>query len=613
MMETRDYQETCINNIIKDYLSGIHQLLVVQATGTGKTVVFSKLLRRLWELPGMPLSGKVLIFAHREELVDQAVETVREWNPEYKVGKEMANDYADDDCDVVVSCVASIGRNGATRLNRFGDFSVVICDEAHHSIAQTYLNVFEATGVLKPGTTKLLIGFTATPKRKNLTRKQIKEVTTLDDGELVSLKSVYRKIAYVYPIRKAIKDGWLVPLKGFRIKTSTDISKLKTEDGDYQASELQKTVDTPERNQEIVKAWLDQMEGRQSVAFTAGVQHAKNLAAAFVAAGIKAEAIWGEDPERDAKLERHENKETTVLCNAQLLIEGYDSWRVSCIILAAPTRNPSVYTQEIGRGTRLQKGTGNLLAAIATGLALEKTDCYILDAVDNSKNNSPVTLPSLLGLNPNMELHGRDVVEVTEEIEALQDKYPGISFAELTDISKVKAYVESIDIFAVPFTEEVKEFSTMKWMATKDGEYVLPIPEKRDLSDKKAFARYLHEKLQLRQNELEEWVLYLSSTTGERELGIFNDLQEAFRTADDVIQRCRLDRVKLMLRESPSGKYPATEAAKKYLRRLSKKRPIFLCLCEQEGPKGQTCTTCSKPKGITAGEASYAISRLQHA
>ena len=118
------------------------------------------------------LPGKMLVFAHRTELVDQLIETLREWNPDWKIGKEMADEYADTKCDVIVSCNASIGRDSAKRLERFGGFDVVVCDEAHHSIASTYLNVFEQTGVLKPNSTKLLVGFTATPKRKNMTKKQ---------------------------------------------------------------------------------------------------------------------------------------------------------------------------------------------------------------------------------------------------------------------------------------------------------------------------------------------------------------------------------------------------------------------------------------------------------
>lgn len=618
--QERDYQEQCLINIETDFLANLFQLLIVMATGTGKTVVFAKLIARMRKY----LPGKVLVFAHREELVDQAIKAIKFWNPGLKVGKEMADDYADANCDVVVSCVASIGRVGAVRLERFGVFDLVICDEAHHSIADTYLNVFNSTGVLVPGAKKLLVGFTATPKRKNLTRKQKKELTLLDDEELVSLKSVYKKISFTYPIRKAIKEGWLSPLKGFRIKTDVDLSDVKQTAGEYQEGDLGRTVNVPHRNQRIVKMWLEHMAGRPTVAFTAGIQHAKDLAQEFVNAGIKAEAIWGDDPERSQKLIRHKSGETTVLCNAQLLTEGYDDWRVSCIILAAPTRNSSKFTQEVGRGTRLQEGIGNLLAAIAAGYALTKQDCYILDVVDNSKKCSLVTLPSLLGLNPEMDLQGEDVVKAAEKMEALQEQYPGVDFTNLTNLSKVQAYIESIDIFAAPFTEEVQEFSSLSWMATSDGEYVLPIPEKKDLAEeakknKKVFARYLHEKLHLKQNELDEWELSLTSTTvGERKLGTFNDLKEAFEVADDVIQRNRFDRVKLMLRESLHGHYVASEPAKRYLRKLSKTRPLLWCICETPKgaaplPKGQHCPKCKKQSGITAGMASIAINKLQHA
>jgi superfamily II DNA or RNA helicase len=613
--QERDYQEHCLEAIEADFLAGLHQLLVVMATGTGKTVVFSKLIARMRK----HLPGKVLVFAHREELVDQAIKAVKFWNPDLKVGKEMANDYADVDCDCIVSCVASIGRDGATRLGRFGGFGIVICDEAHHSIASTYLNVFSTTGVLVEGTQKLLVGFTATPKRKNLTRKEKKELTLLDDEQLISLKSVYKKISFTYPIRRAIKEGWLSPLKGFRVKTEIDLSEVKQTAGEYQEGDLGRTVNVPRRNQQIVKMWLENMENRPTVAFTAGIQHAKDLAQEFVNAGVKAEAIWGDDSERADKLARHQSGKTVILCNAQLLTEGYDDWRVSCIILAAPTRNSSKFTQEVGRGTRLQAGIGNLLRAINEGYALTKKDCYILDVVDNSKKCSLVTLPSLLGLNPELDLGGEDLVKAAEKMEALQEQYPGVNFQNLTDLNKVQAYIESIDIFAAPFTEEVQEFSTLSWMATSDGEYVLPIPEKKDLTDaakknKGVFARYLHEKLHLKQNELEEWELSLTSTTvGERKLGTFNDLKEAFEVADDVIQRNRFDRVKLMLRERPNGDEPASEPAKRYLRKLSKKRPLLWCVCNAVGKKGEKCPFCYKQMGITSGMASIAINKLQHA
>lgn len=602
-MILRPRQEECLDAIRKEYLSGCHQQLVVQATGTGKTVVFSHIRNKMRDL----LPGKLLVFAHREELVDQAVKSLEKCNPDAKVGKEMAEFYADSDCDIIVSCVASIGRSGSTRLGRFGEFDIIVCDEAHHSIAQTYLNVFESTGALKTGTRTLLVGFTATPKRHN--RARTKQQTTLDDDEILSLKSVYKKVVFSYGIRKAIKEGWLVPLKGFRLKTGTNLDSVKITAGEYQQDQLTDTINTSERNAQILKSWLQYGEGRQTVGFTSGIEHAKSLAEVFRRAGIKAEAVWGTDPQRAEKLAKHQSKEITVLFNAQVLTEGYDDWQVSCIITAAPTRNSSKYTQEIGRGTRLQEGSGNLLDALSLGYALTKRDCYIIDVVDNSKKCSLVTLPSLLGLNPEMDLLGGSVTEAADKMEELQDKYPTIDLTPITDLSKIQAYIESIDMFAEPYTEEVKQFSDLGWVYSSDGSYILPIPEKKEV--KGQYHRYLHEKLHVKENELDEFELSITTKDSERKLGTFSTLKEAFETADDVIRRCRSDRMKLLKREDAWRNNPATEAVKKYLRTLSKKRPMLKCVCE--GPKalGARCNVC-KQLPITAGEASIAVDILKN-
>ena len=136
MLELRPRQLECLDAIRNEYLAGCYQQLVVAATGIGKAVILANIKRNMADL----LPGKMLVFAHREELIAQLIATLEEWNPNLKVGKEMANEYADADCDIVVSCNASIGRDGAVRLARFGSFDYVVCDEAHHSIAATYLN-----------------------------------------------------------------------------------------------------------------------------------------------------------------------------------------------------------------------------------------------------------------------------------------------------------------------------------------------------------------------------------------------------------------------------------------------------------------------------------------
>ncbi len=463
----------------------------------------------------------------------------------------------------------------------------------HHAVADTYLNILNDSGVLLPDSKKVLIGLTATPKRKNRTRT--KQENLLDDEDLISLKSIFKKITYSYPIRKGIKEGFLAPLHGFRINTKTNLDSVKTTAGDFQVDQLSNAVNVPERNAQIVKAWKDNVKNKQSLCFTVDVQHAKDLADTFLRNGVLAQPIYGDDPQRAEKLQWFESGKVTVLCNCALLTEGFDSPSVACIVLARPTKSSSLYTQMVGRGTRLDAG---------------KENCSVIDVCDNYRRCSLVTLPSLLGLNPEMDLQGESVTATAEKMEELQEKYPTIDFTHLTDISKVDAYIESMDLFAAPYTEEVKEFSKLTWMGCADGSYVLGIPENKDLKNAKAFAQFKHEKLHIIPNDLDEFVLSITSVSTDKQLGVYDTLKGAFESADEVVQRCRGDRLSLMQREAEWHLNPASDPAKKLLRSLSKHKPILKCLCPGQA-KAQLCPVCRLSTGITAGEASVAINLLK--
>ena len=590
-MQLRKYQQETIDAILSNLKMGVRHMLVTWATGTGKTVLAA-------QLPSVlkgALPGKLVFVAHTTELLQQAKDKIQAWNPELKIGLEKAESHADADCDVILACNASVGRTGSTRLSSFWDeVSVIVVDECAHILGGSYLKILEDSGVLLPNSTKLLIGLTATPRRRNVTRSQKNALTTLDDEDLISLKSVFQKIVYSYPLRKAIKDGFLVPLKGYRVNTSTSLDGIKIVAGDYQSDELASKVNTEERNLLAVRAWQDNAKDRPTAVFSVDIAHAKALAKAFCDQGVKAAAVWGTDEDRADKLTKFEAGEITVLASCSVLSEGWDSPRVSCIVLARPTCSGSLMTQQVGRGTRLCPG---------------KTDCIILDLVDATKKNSLVTFPSLLGLNPNLDLHGQDVVKAAEALEAAQEKYPGVSFEGLTDITKIKAYVESVDLFANPYDEEVLAHTKLTWMRRADASYALAIPESKELSDSKQYARFLHEKLIVSVNELSEYELSITTTEMERRLGTYATLQEAFTSAEEVIQRCRPSRVKLLLRDAPWHTGPASEAAKRYLRKLTKKRPLLRCLCE--GLHSGQCTICGKPGGITAGEAALALNVLK--
>src|SRR5260221_10415400 len=121
----RDYQNACLDAILKNYMEGTRQQLCVLSTGLGKTVCFANLPAKMRHL----LPGKMLVLAARKELIEQAIEKIKHWNPELKVGEERAECRADADSDVVVGCVPTLGRTDSERIKRFGEFDIVICDE----------------------------------------------------------------------------------------------------------------------------------------------------------------------------------------------------------------------------------------------------------------------------------------------------------------------------------------------------------------------------------------------------------------------------------------------------------------------------------------------------
>jgi hypothetical protein len=196
-------------------------------------------------------------------------------------------------------------------------------------------------------------------------------------------------------------------------------------------------------------------------------------------------------------------------------------------------------------------------------------------------------------------------------MEELQEQYPTVDLSQLTDITKVDAYIESLDLFAAPYTEEITQFSKLTWMGCSDGAYVLQIPESKTLKDAKAYSQFKHERLTITPNDLDEFELSISSASvQDKKLGIYNSLKEALESADEVMARCRPDRLKLVTREAEWHLQPASDPAKKLLRSLSRNKPILKCLC----PGQQTailCPVCRLQTGINAGEASVAINILQ--
>lgn len=537
-MQDRPYQIKAHKNIRSEYLKGNNRQLISMATGTGKTVVFSQLPTKLNDI----LPGQQMILAHREELIDQAIDKMRTVNPSLRIDKEMAAHRADPSlADVVVASVATLGRKGTKRLLKYNwqNFDKYVTDEAHHSVAQTYLNIYDSAGLLTPGDKRLLLGVTATPQR----------------GDGKAMASIYQKISFVYSMRQAIEDGYLVDVRGIRVRTNTSLDGVKSTGGDYQIDDLAETVNTPQRNQMIVKAWLDHAKGRKTIGFTVDIQHAVDLADMFVMHGVTAEAVWGDDPERKEKLARHRAGETDVLLNCGILTEGYDDPGVQCIILGRPTKSPVLYVQMVGRGTRLDDG---------------KTDCLILDVVDASTRNTLITLPTLMGLSAALDLKGEGLYKSVREIEKAAKEYPAIDFSKLADINSIQTMVEEADMFTVNFPPEVESGSELSWHGAATGGYVLMLPNK--------------DEVRIRQNMLDRWEIS-GNIKGLKYKGERNTLEEVFAAADKLVTETVPESLKIVKREEKWHNDPPTEKQLKTLMKFFKGKPLPLDLTKGQASK----------------------------
>lgn len=532
-MENRKYQSDALDAIKDSYRKGVRKQLISMATGTGKTIIFSQLPQVLKDV----LPGQMLVLAHREELIDQAIDKIKRLNPTLKISKEKAEHRADSEADVIVASVATLGRKNTKRTEKFdwNRIDKIVIDEAHHAIANSYCNILNTSGVLLPSSSCLVLGCTATPQR----------------GDGRALAEIFEKITYSYGIRPAIEDGWLVDVKGFRVNTNINLDNVRVSKGDFEQGELEDTVNNPERNSRVVKSWLDKGGNRQTIVFTVGIQHAQDLAKEFQRHGVAAEAIWGNDPERALKLEAHKQGKITVLTNCGVLTEGYDDWRVGCILLAKPTKSGMLFTQMVGRGTRLQEGTGNLKDV--PDQSNVKRDLIVIDVVDVSSRHSLVTLPTLLGMSGALDLKGMSMVGAVKKLEEAQKEHPTIDLSRITDITQLESYIEKFDPFEIKYPDEVENSSELCWHNAIDGGFILLLPEK--------------EQIKITPNLLDKWELS-GIIKGNKYKGIRDTIEEAFKAADELIYNKAAQHLKILRRKEKWHADPCTLQQLMFLRRL---------------------------------------------
>ena len=332
MTELRPYQEEARQAIEKEWTSGIKRTLLVLPTGTGKTVVFSKVVE-----DQVAVGDRVLIVAHRGELLDQASDKLKK-----VTGLSCAVEKAEQTClgswnRVTVGSVQTMQREN--RLSRFPAdyFRTIIIDEAHHAITDGYqriINHFDGAKIL---------GVTATPDR----------------GDMKNLGSVFESLAYEYSIVQAIKQGYLCKIKAQTIPLELDMTSLKTQAGDYTLGSIGSALDP--YLEQIAREMKTACKGRKTVVFLPLIKTSQKFRDMLLKEGFRAAEVNGESEDRAQILEDFEAGKYDVLCNSMLLTEGWDCPSVDCIVVLRPTKIRSLYCQMIGRGTRIHPGKEDLL------------------------------------------------------------------------------------------------------------------------------------------------------------------------------------------------------------------------------------------------------------
>lgn len=331
-MELRGYQEESVRAVRREWAEGKLKTLLVLPTGCGKTIVFCKVAEE--EIVD---GGRVLILAHRGELLSQAAEKLKR-----VTGLQCAVEKAEESCRgswfrAVVGSVQTLQR--PQRLEQFPAdfFSTIIVDEAHHCLSDSYQRVLEHFDRAR------VLGVTATPDR----------------SDMRNLGQYFDSLAYEYTLPQAIREGYLSPIKALTVPLKLDISQVGVAAGDYKAGELGTALEP--YLEQIAYTMQNYCAGRRTVVFLPLVATSQKFRDILQAHGFRAAEVNGESEDRAEVLRDFGAEKYDVLCNSMLLTEGWDCPEVDCIIVLRPTKSRSLYCQMVGRGTRLAPGKEYLL------------------------------------------------------------------------------------------------------------------------------------------------------------------------------------------------------------------------------------------------------------
>lgn len=333
-MELRPYQTKAIDQVRLKMAAGTKRICVVAATGAGKTIIFSEIVRL-----ALARKRRVVILVHRKELVDQTLDKLMRFG--IVAGVIRANDSRrDDSFDVQVCSVQTLARRvgPSERLphaERLPPADVAIVDECHHAASDSYRRVLAAW----PGA--VVLGFTATPWR----------------SDKIGLRGMYDDTVLVATYAELRAEGALVPYEPFAYD-APDLHNVPIVAGDYNQKQLGLAANTDVLVGNIVDEYRKHTPGKRAIVFAVNIEHSTHLVAEFEAAGFPAHHIDFATPKRERELAiaAFARGDVKVLSSVAIFTEGWDCPAAEVVILARPTQSLSLFIQMIGRGLRPAPG-----------------------------------------------------------------------------------------------------------------------------------------------------------------------------------------------------------------------------------------------------------------
>jgi superfamily II DNA or RNA helicase len=383
-MGLRIYQKEAFDNTIEVFKTA-SSALCVMATGLGKTYYGAHVVKHYAK------TGRIMWLAHREELINQAQKAIGEITGEVP-DKEMGEDWANHGWLKTNTVVSSIqtqiaGREGG-RMTQFKpeDFSLVVVDEGHHAISDSYGKVLDWYGQNKD---LKILALTATPDRH--------------DGKAMGKR--FEVVAYKYDIKDGIDDGWLVPIEQQSVFVKgLDYSEIKTQMGDLNGKELAKVLEFEENLHAIAGPTVELTKDKKTLIFAASVVQGERLTEIINRhKPDSARFVCGTTPKetRRTMFADYAEKRFQYLVNVGVATEGFDDPGIQCVVLARPTKSRSLFTQMVGRGTRPLPGIVDLYDdSIKRCEAIERSQkpaVEVIDFVGNAGRHKLMTTADILG------------------------------------------------------------------------------------------------------------------------------------------------------------------------------------------------------------------------